>query len=417
MKRATLALGVAAFCLAAAGCGAGPQVAQPTAFASQADAGALSDTTTAGVDDAAADGAASGIDGAGAATAADLPRANGIRPDRIVIADSRPPQYATVTVHYGTNRLPTGERTPNSFFGTHRGPLQYGVTQVSVPFSHEIGVLEAPKLWKFEVNEDPRKHMVLMTLTPLSSAEFAGQLTRRIGAASLREVFVFVHGYKVAFKDAVRRTAQIAYDMNYRGVPLLFSWPSQGSLGGYRQDEASVTASVPDLQQFLQVVASQGADRVHLMAHSMGNRVLAAALVGLAGMRRPDGKPLFREVILAAPDIDRAVFLQEILPAMRPATERLTLYASNSDQALKASRRLNSSARLGQADAGMALHPDLCTVDATHVDTSLLGHSFYAQSRSILRDIARILVGSPPQDAGLVRLLRGGREFWRAPGD
>ena len=36
---------------------------------------------------------------------------------------------------------------------------------------------------------------------------------------------VFVHGYNTAFDYAVYRTAQIAYDLKFDGVPFLFSWP------------------------------------------------------------------------------------------------------------------------------------------------------------------------------------------------
>ena len=51
---------------------------------------------------------------------------------------------------------------------------------------------------------------------------------KRLDAASVfpKQVFVFVHGFNVSFENALRRTAQIAYDLNFDGAPFLFSWPS-----------------------------------------------------------------------------------------------------------------------------------------------------------------------------------------------
>ena len=52
-----------------------------------------------------------------------------------------------------------------------------------------------------------------------------------------------------------------------------YSWPSQGTLQGYPADEASIDASQGVITELLIDVAQRsGASRVHLIAHSMGNR-------------------------------------------------------------------------------------------------------------------------------------------------
>jgi esterase/lipase superfamily enzyme len=50
---------------------------------------------------------------------------------------------------------------------------------------------------------------------------------KRLDTASVfpKQAFVFVHGFNVSFENALRRTAQIAYDLNFDGAPFLFSWP------------------------------------------------------------------------------------------------------------------------------------------------------------------------------------------------
>ena len=37
-----------------------------------------------------------------------------------------------------------------------------------------------------------------------------------------KDAFVFIHGFNVAFEDAVMRTAQIAYDLGFDGAPILY---------------------------------------------------------------------------------------------------------------------------------------------------------------------------------------------------
>ncbi len=61
--------------------------------------------------------------------------------------------------------------------------------------------------------------------------------------ASCRDVLVFVPGYNVSFVNAVRRTAQLAYDLDFGGVPVLYSWPSAGSAAAYVADGAAADFS------------------------------------------------------------------------------------------------------------------------------------------------------------------------------
>lgn len=50
---------------------------------------------------------------------------------------------------------------------------------------------------------------------------------RKTGKA---EAFVFVHGFNVPFHEAAKRTAQMAFDMHFEGLPILYSWPSRASI-------------------------------------------------------------------------------------------------------------------------------------------------------------------------------------------
>src|SRR5581483_4228092 len=108
-------------------------------------------------------------------------------------------------------------------------------------------------------------------------------LAATIGESENRQALVFIHGYNVTFNDAVRRTAQIAYDLAFDVTPILYSWPSQGKLHGYPADENTIEWTVPQLTVFLTELAqAAGATTIHLVAHSMGNRALVKALERLA---------------------------------------------------------------------------------------------------------------------------------------
>lgn len=283
-------------------------------------------------------------------------------------------------------------------YGNDRGPVELGVCRVSIPRDHRMGKIERPSVFRLEFREDPRHHVVILDLKPQPAEEFFGELREAIGQSKLRQTFVFVHGFNVTFADAARRTAQLAYDLEFEGPPIFFSWPSQGGFLQYAVDETNVAWAVPHLKQFLLDIAEQSqAESVHLIAHSMGNRALTAALQSLAYEMR-DRLPLFHEVVLTAPDIDAEVFQRDIVPAIIPTARRITLYASSNDEALKLSKQIHGYRRAGDAGDTLLVVPGIDTVDVSAVDTSLIGHAYYGDNRSVLADLWDLIRESkPPQ--------------------
>jgi esterase/lipase superfamily enzyme len=122
-------------------------------------------------------------------------------------------------------------------------------------------------------------------------------------ASTLKQAFVFIHGYNVSFEDAAFRTAQIVHDMEFNGAPIFYSWPSRGQVEDYPYDKESNRQARNHLGKFLRLVREEsGGDVIHLIAHSMGNDALLEALRDL-NHRDDRTKPLFGEVVLAAPDV------------------------------------------------------------------------------------------------------------------
>lgn len=326
--------------------------------------------------------------------------------------------YAEVEVFYGTDRARQRNRPVEERFGPGRmtsRDLHLGVCKVSVPRDHRMGEIERPSIWKLEFTPDPTRHMVLLGLEELGKERFYRRLQGKLGKSGAKELLVFVHGYNVAFHDAALRTAQLAYDLGLDGAPVLYSWPSQASVSAYTVDENNVMWTVAHLEPFLNDLAARsGARSIYLIAHSMGNRALTDALRNIALRRGDSAKPLFTEILLTAPDIDAGHFLQ-LAQHFRRTGQRVTLYASSNDQALKASKKVHGLPRAGDSSPDVVVLPGIDTIDVSAVDTSLLGHSYFGDNRSVLSDIFNLLRKREPPDRrhGLKKRVKtAGLVYW-----
>jgi esterase/lipase superfamily enzyme len=209
---------------------------------------------------------------------------------------------------------------------------------------------------------------------------------------------VFVHGYNVSFEEAARRTAQIHYDLQFKGVPIFYSWPSRANMRSYFFDRNEIQFSRQLIKQFLLDVAEKtGAERIHVIAHSMGADAVTQAISEF-----PEGQRVFDQIILAAADIDADVFKYQVVPRMVSKAQRVTLYCSRNDWALQASYLFNDSWRAGDSSRGLLVSQGLDTVDASSMDTELLGHSYYGNCLPLLRDV-RLLIeeNRQPQERDL----------------
>lgn len=254
-----------------------------------------------------------------------------------------------VKVYFATDRKMEVKNNVRRFGADEVNGLYYGTVDVSIPPVHQIGMVESPQWWKMEFKPDPDKHVVYQGFDLLNRDSFYTSLSGLIAKSKEKEAFVFVHGFNTPFEEAARRTAQIEFDMKFDGAPIFYSWPSQGELSpfAYNRDAVSSDRTVPRLKYFLQEVARRTqAKRVHLIAHSMGNKAMVNALVRVASEMSAADKPLFNQIVLTAPDIDREVFL-DLAARMKRAGSQITLYASKNDKALQASKLYSGFPRAG----------------------------------------------------------------------
>jgi len=277
-----------------------------------------------------------------------------------------------------------------------------------------MAMLESPRWWKFDFSMNPNKHIILQQVNELPAGNFFSMLNGSVAADPDRSVLVFIHGYWVSFDEAARRTAQLSYDLGFKGAPVLYSWPSAGRLTGYLTDEATIEWTKPHLLNFLhQLADSSGASRIHIIAHSMGNRALVKILDPTSSASSTIGLPPFNQIVLTAPDIDTGEFLQ-LASRIRSTAERITLYASSNDKAISLSKTIHTYPRAGESGDNIVVVSGLDTVDASSVDTSLIGHFYYAEARAVLSDLYYLIKdGTPPSNRhGLDRRLCSSGEYW-----
>jgi esterase/lipase superfamily enzyme len=329
---------------------------------------------------------------------------------------------AVVRVFYATDRniVKTRDRSklckayPQVEYGSEWAEMTYGFCEVSIPASHEMGQLESPSVWRLEVHEDTARHVVLHSTLRVDEARFYEEMKNRLRHSEHKAALLFVHGYNVSFEDAARRTAQMAYDLEFGGVPILFSWPSKKKTLLYSQDEQTIELSKANLKTLISRLIDCGnPSALYLVAHSMGSRGLAAALGEIFDALGKVPSEV-KEVILAAPDIDARIFKRDIAPKLRPAQCPVTVYASSNDRALKISKKFHDGPRVGDTEEGPCILPPIQTIDASNVDTSLLGHSYFAGTRTVLSDIFYILRHSTRAEdrSGLVKKETAEGTYW-----
>ncbi|MGB5831585.1 MAG: alpha/beta hydrolase, partial [Thiohalocapsa sp.] len=199
-----------------------------------------------------------------------------------------------------------------------------------------------------------------------------------------RNLFVLIHGFNVSFAEAAIRAAQIGYDLKVPGEMAFYSWPSRGGVLDYSADEATITASVGPLAEFLGGLRTRsGAERIHLFVHSMGNRGFLSALERLAAGGLP---PLnLGQVFFCAPDEDVRTFADKTRLFPQECENR-TLLVSPDDKAVALSRWKHQYHRVGIVPP---LHPydDIETVAVTGFGLLDLGHGYFAEAELVILDL------------------------------
>ncbi|CAK9232068.1 unnamed protein product [Sphagnum troendelagicum] len=342
----------------------------------------------------------------------------------------------TIMVFYATDR----SRREARYTTKPDYMLHYGLCEVSIPPSHQPGKVESSNNRE---QANPLQHFILVGDEPISDPIFFWHKLRNEVCAQLitpsqnshsammlrlppnaREVLLYIHGFNVTFERALKTAAQLKHDLEFRGLVILYSWPTRERMFAYHRDRKVILGSAGRLRELIETILMEkvASTKVHILAHSMGNRALIEALTqpGWNPLRNEESsrrRGVLTNVILAAADevLDK---FQEMLPEMdrqnsvhRPV---ISVYSSACDRALFASARLNwCCLRLGYTkslfrDHSMRAIPDsmVDVIDASGVpyDNSLQ-HSYYAEVPAVLYDIKNLLANDRREQNRLPQLI------------
>lgn len=315
-------------------------------------------------------------------------------------------------VWYGTNRIAVSVGGSREFFNESRpsNGIELGTCTVYIPESHEVGSTGSSSWSRILKWSDDRIKILNIKSSDAEAWTAAAAEALRNSNSGGHDAVVYVHGYNNDFEEAARRAAQIGFDLGVDGVMAFFSWPSRGEESEYLADVEAVQASERAFEKFLTAVSSiPGVERVHVIAHSMGNVALLRVVSGL----KQASSMKFGQIILAAPDVDVELFRQ-LAVAYPQACERTTLYVSPKDKAVWLSQWLRGRDRAGYSPPQVCMD-GIDTVEFAGIDLYELGHGYFAEARPVLQDIWSIVhSGKGPKDRFGLREMKtkGGDRYW-----
>ena len=313
----------------------------------------------------------------------------------------------TVSVLYATLRNHEEKEKQGKFYGDSRGKLNTGICNME--FKPVNGLKQLADSVPFYI---PDRIRSLRKIVEFPQEEFWKRLEASVARDNGNLVF-YIHGYNIGFEKACIRAATFQRELDLHGRMLLFSWPANGNLLTYTHDEADLAWSAYHLENFLTQLSKRfGSSRINLVAHSLGARGVLEALSHM-GYSNPS-KQLFNELILIAPDVDSQIFLQR-LPRLRPLAKRITLYASENDNALKLSHEVHGSNRLGEAGKMLTVDAGIETVDVSALNArTVSGHIYHLHNSMVIADIKQLIdeeKGASQRTALEEKSLHGVR-FW-----
>lgn len=332
-----------------------------------------------------------------------------------------------VRLYYGTNRNALAGET--DFGGEVSAGLSLGVGLARVPadevknlagrLTGSLGHLEEATSGRLT---EAKTLKVVGVGRAKSRPEFVKGMLGYAGRAATfkNQALVFVHGYNTDFYGALRRATQLSFDLQFDGVLMPFVWPSQGTITGYLTDRQNSKNSVAALVDFLDMLRDEAPGlKVHLLAHSMGNRVLLDALCVIA-KRKGDKRHNFGQVIAAHADVSPEEFAS-FSDCFKERVAGTTLYVNENDVALRARCAALFRCRAGNFARG---YKAADVVDTTAMSAGFfrtLGqgfdHDIFVRNPLLFSDITRLLLtGKRPVEARtrefVAREDGDGRGFW-----
>jgi len=367
---------------------------------------------------------------------------------------SKVSESPVLDVLYATNRVPVKESSKERFYENERGHyLRLGQAKVSI--GNEDTTWE--DLRKFSVLKNSTKKFPLKvrevhefgilhtsygslekegTLPGADSAskEFVALINERIKKSQLKDITIYIHGFKVNFDNPILITSEFSHYFADQGVFIAFAWPSTPKKNtAYFKDIETANYSARHLRLLIEYLHDNtDAEHINIIAYSMGTRVAIRTLHELrlkydyVGAERLKDASRIGQVFLVGSDFDRDLFGNYLKDGILDVSDQLTVYLSGKDSALNMARFMFRTKRLGQA-RDSDLNPRVIEflknqralngIDVTKAEGSQWGngHAYFRKSPWVSSDIILTLfLKGTPEERALVQRDDG---IWYFPPD
>jgi esterase/lipase superfamily enzyme len=275
----------------------------------------------------------------------------------------------------------------------------------------ELGVLDR----SITVLTDP----AMVPPDPRQPAErYAAFINAKLNSSRRKDIFIYVHGYKVVFENPLLVATELWHFLGYDGVFIAYAWPSTPSRWAYFADIETGELTAHNLRIFLKYLAEETeAERIHIIGYSAGTRVVLNTLLQLAMLHAGQGKPGIQNklrighVVLIGSDFDRQLFFEGyVVDGLLKVPETLSVYVSKSDpQDRKFSPVVVDFLRQAQ---------NLQVINVTEAEGAATGngHAYFRKSPWVSSDIlVSLLYNMKPAERGLEKDAE--LPIWTFPSD
>ncbi len=292
----------------------------------------------------------------------------------------------------------------------------------------EIGILDR-SLTVFDPNYNVEAHL------HQAGKRFAGLINEKLALSKTKDVYIYVHGFKVVFENPLLVATELWHFLGYDGVFIAYSWPSTPSLLAYLTDLETAANSARNFRIFLKYLSEEtDAERIHIIGYSAGTHVVITALAQLTLQRMDQEKSAVQKelrighVILVGSDYDGSIVAGFLEDGLLKVPANLAIYLSGTDKALGFAGWLFDRKRLGQMVEISTIRPevinylrstrDLMFIDVTDAEGAAKGngHAYFRKSPWVSSDVlSTLMYDLRPEERGLVPAE--GSPIWTFPPD
>jgi esterase/lipase superfamily enzyme len=252
---------------------------------------------------------------------------------------------------------------------------------------------------------------------------FAKIINEKLSQSTRKDIYIYVHGYKVVFENPLLVATELWHFLGYDGVFIAYAWPSTPKRLAYASDLETAALSSHNLSILLEYLAEEtDAENIHIIGYSAGTRLVINALMQLASAGSEKSDQELQEqlrigqVIIVGSDFDRQLVGAYLVNGLLKASRSFNVYLSETDKALGVSQWVFRRERVGQMPKNRDFSPqvkeyirktpNLHFIDISEAEDSAAGngHAYFRQSPWVSSDILTTLMYDlSPEQRGLER--------------